>query len=121
MVLTPSTDISLHTVHRYTFIMQKQRVFCDIETECLYIMWMKCRIQRAVPWLRPCVAGLSRRRTGFDHSSDSVRFAVDKVAVSPVSIPVLLFFSPVGIIPPMLRSHFHINPYRTNVENRVSS
>ena len=76
---------------------------------------MKCRIHRAVPWLRRCVAGLSPRRAGFDPRSVSVRFAVEKVAVSQVSLPVLLFspcqhhsnnapLSPVSTIPPVLHS-----------------
>ena len=59
-------------------------------------------------WLRPDVSGLSRRRAVFDPKSVSVRFAVDKVAVSQVSLSVLLV-SPVTIIPPILLSHFHIN------------
>lgn len=61
-----------------------------------------------MPWLRPCVTGLSTRRDGFDPRSVGVRFAVDKVAISHVSLPVLIFV-PVSVIPPMLHSHFHIN------------
>jgi hypothetical protein len=41
----------------------------------------------AVPWLRPLVAGLPQRRTGFDPGSVHVGFVVDKVAMGQVFPP----------------------------------
>jgi hypothetical protein len=52
--------------------------------------------ERAVPWLRSLVAGLSPRRPGFVSGSIHEGFVVDKVAVG------VLRFYPVNIIPPSL-------------------
>jgi hypothetical protein len=56
----------------------------------------------AVPWLRRLAAGLPQRRPGFDPGSVYVGFVVDKVALGQV-FPRVLRFSPVNIIPPVLR------------------
>jgi hypothetical protein len=58
-------------------------------------------LQKAVPWLRQLVAGLSPRRPGFDHGSVHVRFVVDKVALGQ-AFPRVFRFSPVNFIPPVL-------------------
>jgi hypothetical protein len=56
---------------------------------------------KAVPWLRRLVAGLSPRRPGFDLGSVDVGFVVDKVALGQVFSRVLRI-SPVNFIPPVL-------------------
>jgi hypothetical protein len=40
-----------------------------------------------VPWIRRLVAGLSRRRPGFDPSPVRVKFVVGKVALGKVCFP----------------------------------
>jgi hypothetical protein len=57
--------------------------------------------EKAVPWLRRLVAGLSPRRHGFDPGSVYVRFVVGKVALGHVFDRVLRFFR-VNFIPPVL-------------------
>jgi hypothetical protein len=54
-----------------------------------------------VPWLRRLVAVLSPRRLGFDPGSVHVGFVVDSVALGHV-FPLVLRFSPVSFIPPVL-------------------
>jgi hypothetical protein len=54
-----------------------------------------------MPWLRRLVAGLLPRRSGFDPGWVHVGFVVDKVALGQV-FPLLLLFSPVSFIPPVL-------------------
>jgi hypothetical protein len=39
---------------------------------------------QAVPWVRGLIAGLSPRRSGFDHSPVHMRFVADKVALGQV-------------------------------------
>ena len=56
---------------------------------------------KAVPWLRRLVAGLSPRRPGFDLGSVDVGFVVDKVALGQVFSRVLRI-SPLNFIPPVL-------------------
>jgi hypothetical protein len=58
-------------------------------------------VNMAVPWLRRLVAGLTQRRSGFDHGSVHVGF-VDKVALGQVFLPRVLRFSPLNFIPPVL-------------------
>jgi hypothetical protein len=65
-------------------------------------------LEKALPWLRRLVAGLSPRRPGFDPRSVHMGFVVDKVALGLVFLPVLQF-SPVSIIPPMLHTHLHLH------------
>ena len=60
-----------------------------------------------MPWLRRLVAGLSPRKPGLDPGLVHVRFVVDKVTLGHVFLR-LLRFSPVSIIPPLLRTHLHI-------------
>jgi hypothetical protein len=65
----------------------------------------------AVPLLRRLVAGLSPRKPRFDPGSVHVEFVVDKVALGQV-FPQVLQFSPVNVIPPLLRytekdNHIH--------------
>jgi hypothetical protein len=57
------------------------------------------RPERAMPWLRRLVAGLSPRRPGFDPGSVHVGFVVDKVAMVQVFFSRVLRFSPVNFIP----------------------
>jgi hypothetical protein len=58
-----------------------------------------------VPCLRRLVAGLSPRKPGLDPGLVHVRFVVDKVTLGHVFLR-LLRFSPVSIIPPLLRTLF---------------
>jgi hypothetical protein len=48
---------------------------------------------------------LLQQITGLDHGTVHVGFVVDEVALGHIFLPVILF-SPVGIIPPMLHTHF---------------
>jgi hypothetical protein len=57
-------------------------------------------IHWAVPWLRRLIAGLSRRRSGFDPGSVHVGYVVDKMALGQVFLRVLRF-PPVNFIPPV--------------------
>jgi hypothetical protein len=73
-----------------------------------HICFVRVGISVAVPWLRPLVAGISPRKTGFDVRSVHVRIIVDKVALGQVFLRVLPFY-PVSIIPPMLHIHLHLH------------
>jgi hypothetical protein len=59
-----------------------------------------------MPWLRQLVTGVLPHRSGFNPRPVFVRFMVDKAALWQVSLLVLQF-SPVIIIPPMLYTHFN--------------
>jgi hypothetical protein len=65
--------------------------------------WDTCpsNINKAEPWLRRLVAGLSPRRPGFDPGSVHVGFVVDKVALGQ-GFPRVVRFSSVNVIPPVL-------------------
>jgi hypothetical protein len=58
-------------------------------------------VDKAVPWLRSLVVGLSSRRPGFTPGSIHVGFVVEKVALGRGFLRVFRF-SPVNIIPPSL-------------------
>jgi hypothetical protein len=53
------------------------------------------------------VAGFSPRRPGFDLGPVHVMFVVAKLAMGQGFLRVLRCY-PVSIIPPMLRTHFHL-------------
>jgi hypothetical protein len=61
----------------------------------------------AVPWLRRLVAGFSPPRPGFDPRLAHTIFAMDKVALWQVFLPVLQFCT-VSIIRPLLHTHSFI-------------
>jgi hypothetical protein len=72
------------------------------EVQCLNPHpFMNNMLMLAVPWLRRLVAGLPRRKPGFDPGSVHVGFLVDEVALGQV-FPRVLRFSPVNFIPPVL-------------------
>jgi hypothetical protein len=82
-----------------------------------YIYWSNTAYRlsicknRAVPWLRSLVAGLSPRRPGLIH----VGFVVDKVALGQVFLRVLRF-SPVISFHPRSPNSYHLgNSYYANV------
>jgi hypothetical protein len=71
-----------------------------------------------MPWLRGLVAGLPPRRPGFDPGLVRVGFVVDKVALGQV-FPLVLRFSPVNLIPPVL--HYKGKRKNTNqIHHRVA-
>jgi hypothetical protein len=57
----------------------------------------------AVPWLRFLTA-----EARFDPRSVHVRFVVGKMAMRQVFLPLLLLFSSVSFIPPLLYTHLHL-------------
>jgi len=65
------------------------------------------------------VAGFSRRRPGFDLGPVHVRFVVAKLALGQGFLRVLRCY-PVSIIPPILRTHFHLQAALTRKTNRRS-
>ena len=70
-----------------------------------------CSAENCESWLRRLVSSLTHRRMGFDNRSVCLRFVVQKVSLSKVSLPVLLS-SPVSIIPPTLHTHsFTYHPH----------
>lgn len=58
----------------------------------------------AAPWAIMLVAGFSQRSPGFAPKSVHLQFAVDRLALRQ-GFRVALRFSPVTIIPPLLRIH----------------
>jgi len=65
------------------------------------------RILMVGPWLRLSVASLSPQRPGFDPRSFCVTFVLDRMELGQILLKILRFY-PVGIIPPMLRTHSFI-------------
>ena len=72
-------------------------VYFSTNTACQHVKNAEIRLKRL-----PAV--LSSRRPGFDLRTISVGFSVDKVAHGQVYLLVLQF-SPLSIIPPLLRTH----------------
>jgi len=65
------------------------------------------------------VAGFSPRRPGFDLGPVHVRFVDAKLALGQ-GYSEYFGRCPVSIIPPMLRTHFHLQAARTRKTNRRS-
>jgi hypothetical protein len=83
-----SSVIRPHDNHRDYFI------YISVFEQCTTNLWLNALIniilpetkanEKAVPWLRRLVVGLSPRRHGFDRGSVHVGFVVDKVALGQV-------------------------------------
>lgn len=76
-----------------------------------------------MPWFRRLVAGISVWRSGFIPRPVRVSFVVDKMVQKTCLFPVLLF-SPISVIPPIFRTHFHLHVAlirRTHHEDRKPS
>jgi hypothetical protein len=114
LVTSQNSDGFIYTVaearnqaqYRLVVTMRRQCVCCEVWTGFLNLTEINFTLQRAVPWARRLVAGLSPRRPREDHSSVHVRFAVERVAMGQVSLPVLRFSS-VSIILPVPHTHLH--------------
>ena len=79
--------------------------FCTLRKEFLRIIYINFNTQGRT-MARRFVAGLSRRRLGFDPRSVHVRLMVDIVALGQVFLRVLRY-SPVTIILPIFHIHLH--------------
>jgi hypothetical protein len=74
---------------------------------------------RAMPWFRWLVAGLSKRRPGFDPRSVYVRFVLENVAMEEVFFRKHRF-SLLYIIPPKLHTHLYLHAALTRRKNARS-
>jgi hypothetical protein len=85
--------------------------YSDVSSHSYNICWFTLFYIHVIPvrkngkvvlWLTRLVAGISPQKPGFDPGSVHVGFLVDKVALRQV-LPLVLRFSPVNFIPPVLR------------------
>jgi hypothetical protein len=84
-------------------VKQTDCVSCEAGTTLLYVTYTN--FSRCRPWHD---SGLSPRSLGFDPGPVHVRYAVDRLALWQVFLPILRF-SPVSIVPPMLHTRLHLN------------
>jgi hypothetical protein len=111
----------LHT-HQYLHVLLLERQTGETwEPSCSFgCGGALCRkeLSLTVPWFRRLVACLSSWSSYFDCSSDHVRFLVDIVVLGEVFVRVRPF-SPVSIIPALLRGYLHLTLVLTRTNGRI--
>ena len=103
------TNSDYFTVHHWLVGFHNRDWQCLLRgTHSVFIcIQVNFRTQKAVPWLRQYIAGLSSRIPGFDPMRVRVRFMVYKVALWQVSLAVLRFSS-VSTIAPTPPIHIYL-------------
>jgi hypothetical protein len=85
------TQVHVLLSHRYNLLTPWSRILLEkLKFPRLVKNFRQC-YERAVPWLRRLVAGLSPRRPGFDPRSSPCEIVVDKVALGQVFLRVVCF------------------------------